>query len=92
MVVLAGVNTLFNGELVGYAMNARMTRHLVTQALFRATANKYPDKGLIAHSDQGSQYRAHDYQNLLQQFDMIASMISMDSILTADLKASGFDA
>ncbi|PTQ86167.1 hypothetical protein C8R28_101185, partial [Nitrosomonas ureae] len=42
---------LFNGELVGYAMNERMTRSLVIQALFRATAKKYPDKGLIAHSD-----------------------------------------
>ena len=56
MVVLAGVNTLFNGELVGYAMNARMTRHLVIQALFRAAASKHPDEGLIAHSDQGSQF------------------------------------
>ena len=48
---LAGVRDLFDGELVGYAMNERMTRHLVIQALFRATANKHPDKGLIAHSD-----------------------------------------
>lgn len=71
---LAGVKDLFNGELVGYAMNERMTRHLVIQALFRATASKHPDKRLIAHLDQGSQYCAHDYQNLLQQFGMIASM------------------
>ncbi len=43
-------------------------------ALFRATASKHPDKGLIAYSDQVSQYGAHDYQNLLQQFGMIASI------------------
>lgn len=49
---LAGVKDLFNGELVGYAMNHKMTRHLVIQALFRATASKHPDKGLIAHSDR----------------------------------------
>ena len=55
---------LFNGELVGYAMNERMTKRLVIQALFRATASKHPDKGLIAHSDRGGQYCAHDYQNL----------------------------
>ena len=71
---LAGIKDLFNGELVGYAMNERMTTSLVMQALFRATTSKHPDKGLIAHSDQGSQYCAHDYQNLLQQFGMIASM------------------
>lgn len=71
---LAGIKDLFNGELVGYAMNERMTKSLVMQALFRAVASKHPDQGLIAHSDQGSQYCAHDYQNLLQQFGMIASM------------------
>ncbi len=53
---LAGVKDLFNGELVGYAMNERMTRHLVIQALFRATASKHPDKGLIAHSDSKNAY------------------------------------
>ena len=71
---LTGIKDLFNGERVGYAMNERMTKSLVIQALFRATASKHPDKGLIAHSDRGSQYCAHDYQNLLQQFGMIASM------------------
>jgi putative transposase len=71
---LAGIKDLFNGELVGYAMNERMTKSLVIQALFRTTASKHPDKGLIAHSDRGGQYCAHDYQNLLQQFGMIASM------------------
>ena len=71
---LAGIKDLFNGELVGYAMNERMTKRLVIQALFRATASKHLDKGLIAHSDPGGQYCAHDYQTLLQQFGMIASM------------------
>ena len=71
---LAGVKDLINGELVGYAMNERMTNYLFIQGLFRATANKHPDKGLILHSDRGSQYCAHDYQDLLQQFGIIASM------------------
>ena len=71
---LAGIKDLFNGELVGYAMNERMTKSLVMQALFRAAASKYPNQGLIAHSDRGSQYCAHDYQKLLQQFGMTASM------------------
>ena len=53
---LAGIKDLFNGELVGYAMNERMTKSLVMQALFRAVASKHPHQGLIAHSDQGSQY------------------------------------
>ena len=47
----AGIKDLFNGELVGYAMNEKMTKGLVMRALFRATASKHPDKGFIVHSD-----------------------------------------
>lgn len=71
---LAGIKDLFNGELVGYAMSERMTTDLVSQALFRAVASKRPAKGLILHSDRGSQYCAHAYQKQLQQFGMQASM------------------
>lgn len=71
---LAGLKDLFNGELVGYAMSERMTKNLVMQALFRGVSARRPVKGLILHSDRGSQYCAHDYQKLLGQFGMTASM------------------
>jgi putative transposase len=71
---LSGIKDLFNGELVGYALGARMTVQLVMQALFRAMAAKRPGKGLIHHSDRGCQYCAHAYQKLLRQFGMQASM------------------
>ena len=61
---------LFNGEIVGYALGARMTRGLVTQSLFRAVAAHHPPQGLIHHSDRGSQYCCADYQKLLAQFGM----------------------
>lgn len=71
---LAGIKDLCSGELVGYAMNERMTQSLVAQTLFRAVANKRPAKGLVLHSDRGSQYCSHDYQKLLNQFGMTVSM------------------
>ena len=71
---LAGLKDLFNGELVGYAMNERMRQSLVMQALFRAASIKRPSPGLILHSDRGSQYCARDYQKLLRQFGMQPSM------------------
>ncbi len=71
---LAGIKDLFNGELVGYAMSDRMTTALVSQALFRAVTTKRPAKGLIHHSDRGSQYCSHAYRKQLQQFGMQASM------------------
>ena len=71
---LAGIKDLYRGELVGYALNERMTKDLVIQALFRAVRNQKPKPGLILHSDRGSQYCAHDYQKVLVQFGMLPSM------------------
>jgi putative transposase len=71
---LAGHKDLFSGEIVGYAMGERLTRNLVSESLLRARAAKRPAGGLIHHSDRGSQYCAHEYQQLLSQFDMRASM------------------
>ncbi len=71
---LAGHKDLFTGEIVGYAMGSRITKNLVSQSLFRAVAAKRPGSGLIHHSDRGSQYCAHEYRRLLDQFKMRASM------------------
>jgi transposase InsO family protein len=71
---LAGHKDLFNGEVVGYAMGERLSRNLVSQSLLRAVATKRPDKGLLHHSDRGSQYCSHEYRNLLGQFGLEASM------------------
>ncbi|KAI5911967.1 IS3 family transposase [Azoarcus sp. PA01] len=71
---LAGIKDVFTCEIVGYAMGARMTQELTAQALFRAVQQKRPAAGLIHHSDRGSQYCAHDYRKLLDQFGMRASM------------------
>lgn len=58
---LAVIKDLFNGELVGYALGERMTQNLVMQALFRAVAARRPERGLVHHSDRGSQYCAQAY-------------------------------
>jgi len=71
---LAGHKDLFTGEIVGYAMGPRMTKSLVIQSLFRAVAAKRPQKGLIQHSDRGSQYCSYEYRALLDQFGLTASM------------------
>mgnify|MGYP003430192615 FL=1 len=55
---LAGVKDLYTKELVGYAINKRMTADLVCKALNMAIKNKRPSKGLVVHSKIGSQYVA----------------------------------
>lgn len=71
---LAGVKDQFTCEIVGYAMGSRMTQELVGQALWRALRYQHPVAGLIHHSDRGSQYCALDYQGLLTQHGLLASM------------------
>jgi len=56
---VAGHKDLFTGNIVGYAMGERLTRSLVSQSLFKAVTAKRPAKGLIHHSDRGSQYCSH---------------------------------
>ncbi|PKH82355.1 IS3 family transposase [Psychrobacter sp. 4Bb] len=71
---LAGVKDLYTKELVGYAINKRMTADLVCRALNMAIKNKRPSKGLIVHSDRGSQYCSHAYHKIIKQHHFIGSM------------------
>jgi putative transposase len=41
---VSDITYIHNGELVGYATRPRMTKNLVIQALFRATASKRPTR------------------------------------------------
>ena len=58
---LAGIKDVFTCELVGYAMDWRMT--LTATALWKAVRNKRPAAGLSRHFDRGSQYCAYDFQH-----------------------------
>jgi transposase InsO family protein len=71
---LAGIKDVFTCEIVGYAMGSRMTQALVSQALWKAVKWKRPEAGLILHSNRGSQYCAHAYRKLIEQFKLRASM------------------
>lgn len=51
-----------------------MKRDLVMQALQRAIALRKPAKGVIHHSDRGSQYCSRDYRTLLKKHGFYASM------------------
>ena len=71
---LAGHKDLFSGDIVGYAMAERMTKHLVQESLLKAIRTRRPNRGLIHHSDRGSQYCAHEFRNMLKQHGFITSM------------------
>jgi transposase InsO family protein len=71
---LAVVMDLHSRQIVGWAMNERMKTQLVMDALAMAYWKRKPSKGLLHHSDRGSQYASHDYQKQLMNYGMIPSM------------------
>ena len=71
---LAVVLDLYSRKIVGWAMSNRLTASLVKEALSMAYWRRKPEKGLIHHSDRGSQYADNEYQKMLQQYGMVCSM------------------
>jgi putative transposase len=71
---LAIVMDLYSRRIVGWAIDKRMKQDLVNRALIMAYNLRQPSKGLIFHSDRGSQYTSQIYRKLLQAFGMRASM------------------
>jgi putative transposase len=71
---LAAIIDLYSRKVVGWAMSNRMKSSLVEQALCMAYLHRKPGKGLIHHSDRGSQYAGKEYQKLLKHYGMICSM------------------
>jgi len=71
---LAVVIDLYSRRIVGWSMNKRISRQLVMDALTMALWRRKPPRGLIFHSDRGSQYCSHDFQNLLKKHGTLSSM------------------
>lgn len=71
---LAVIIDLFSRRVVGWSLSSRMKVDLVRDALLMAIWRRKPGRGLIHHSDRGSQYACDDYQDILQEHGMIPSM------------------
>lgn len=71
---LAVIIDLFSRLVVGWAMDTRLHSNLVERALHMAVSRRKPGKGLIHHSDRGSQYASQSFQNMLKAHHIQASM------------------
>ena len=71
---LAVVIDLFSRQVVGWAMDAHMKASLVNQALRMAIWTREPSRGLLWHTDKGSQYASDSHQLLLKEHGIIHSM------------------
>jgi transposase InsO family protein len=71
---LATVIDLYSRKVVGWSMDDSMRTKLVNDALLMAIKRRNPSKGLIWHTDRGSQYASDSHTNLLQEYGIIQSM------------------
>jgi putative transposase len=73
---LAVVMDLFSRRIVGWSMRGDMRSEIVIDALEMAWFQRSPDKdrGLIFHSDRGSQYASREFNQVLDECRITPSM------------------
>lgn len=64
---------MFSRKVVGWAMDNRMKDTLVIEAFIQAYGKEHPPKGLIVHTDQGSQYTGGPFRMTLEKYGAIHS-------------------
>jgi transposase InsO family protein len=71
---VAVILDLFSRGIVGLAMDKTIADTLIIQAMNQAIFQRRPGKGLILHSDRGSQYAGNDFKAILAQNKFVGSM------------------
>lgn len=76
-IYLAVVMDLYSRRIVGWHIDKRMTTDLVSKALMRAYNLRQPKRGIVFHSDRGSQYTSKRFRKLLSSYGIRSSMGSV---------------
>lgn len=71
---LAVVMDLWSRKVVGWSMSERMTATLVCAALQMALFRRKRPRGVIMHTDRGSQYCSREHRAVLKAHGLVASM------------------
>lgn len=70
---------MFSRMMVGWAIDDNMRTGLVMKALQKAINHRQLPKGMIVHSDGGSQYASKEFRTLLKKYDLTQSMTRKDN-------------
>ena len=71
---LAIVVDLYSRKVVGWSMKPTLVRDIVLDALMMAVWRRKPQKRVLVHSDQGSQYSSDDWLRFCKQHNLEPSM------------------
>ena len=75
---LAIVMDLFDLRIIGWSYGVNMTTELVISAFKKAKIQRGIKKGMIFHSDLGSQYTSKEYEKILIENEVIHSYSKKD--------------
>lgn len=71
---LATIIDLCSRKVVGWSYSDRMTSAIVCDALDSAVQQRRPGRGLVLHSDRGSQYASKAFRRRLWRYRLVQSM------------------
>jgi putative transposase len=87
---LAVILDLYSRFIVGWALSAVNDRHLTLKALRQALERRWPEDGLLHHSDQGSTYASDEYRAALEAHGITCSMSRRGNCLDNAVMESWF--
>ncbi len=75
-IYLAVVMDIYSRKIVGWLIDSSLSTELVIRALMMAVLHRNPERGIIFHSDRGSQYTSGSFRELLKNYGIVQSMSS----------------
>jgi len=82
---LAIVMDLYSRRIVGWHIDKRMTVDLIAKALVKAVNIRQPGKGLVFHSDRGSQYTSRSFRKILAGMEYVPQWAMLGPVMTMRL-------
>jgi transposase InsO family protein len=72
-VYLAVVMDIYSRKIVGWSTDSSLSTELVIRALMMALVHRNPERGIIFHSDRGSQYTSSSFREILKNYGIVQS-------------------
>lgn len=66
---LAVVMDIYSRKIVGWSIDSNLSTELVIRALMMALVHRNPERGIIFHSDRGSQYTNSSFREILKTME-----------------------
>jgi len=75
-IYLAVIMDIYSRKIVGWSIDCSLSTELVIRALMMAIVHRNPQRGIIFHSDRGSQYTSSSFRSILKNYGIVQSMSS----------------